>query len=174
MSSIASHITSLTIVYLSVYSGADQRKHQSSESLAFVRGIHRRPVNSLRKGPVTRKMFPFDDVIMWCLYLSLSWLLFQFSTVIIIDTVTVVICYCIIIIPIMIYHHRNRHHYFNAIISFNVISTIIILTSSSLGFDVSIITIHNISASLWLSVNVNRVNSSPPSAAYICVGSSLV
>ena len=43
---------------------ADQRKHQSSASLAFVRGIHRRPVNSPHKGPVTRKTFPFDDVIM--------------------------------------------------------------------------------------------------------------
>ena len=65
MSAIASQITSLTIVYLTVYSGADQRKHQSSASLAFVRGIHRWPVNSPHKGPVTRKMFPFDDVIMW-------------------------------------------------------------------------------------------------------------
>ena len=45
------------------HSGVDQRKHQSSASLAFVRGIHRRPVNSPHKGPVTRKMFPFDDVI---------------------------------------------------------------------------------------------------------------
>ena len=44
--------------------GADQRKHQSSESLAFVRGIHRWPVYSPQKGPVTQKMFPFDDVIM--------------------------------------------------------------------------------------------------------------
>ena len=44
--------------------GADQRKHQSSASLAFVRGIHWRPVNSPHKWPVTRKMFPFDDVIM--------------------------------------------------------------------------------------------------------------
>ena len=64
MSTIASQITSLTIVYSTVYSGADQRKHQSSASLAFVRGIHRGPVNSPYKGPVTRKMFPFDDVIM--------------------------------------------------------------------------------------------------------------
>ena len=64
MSSIESQITSLTIVYSTVYSGTDQRKRQSSASLAFVRGIHRWPVNSLRKGPVTRKMFPFDDVIM--------------------------------------------------------------------------------------------------------------
>ena len=39
-------------------------EHQSSASLAFVRGIHRWPVNSPHKGPVTRKMFPFDDVIM--------------------------------------------------------------------------------------------------------------
>ena len=46
-----------------VYSGADQRKHQSSASLAFVRWIHRWAVNSPHKWPVTRKMFPFDDVI---------------------------------------------------------------------------------------------------------------
>ena len=59
-----SQINSLTIVYSTVYSGADQRKHQSSASLAFVRGIHRWPVNSPYKWPVTRKMFPFDDVIM--------------------------------------------------------------------------------------------------------------
>ena len=44
--------------------GADQRKHQSSASLAFVRGNHRWPVNSCYKGPVTRKMTPFDDVVM--------------------------------------------------------------------------------------------------------------
>ena len=64
MSAIASQITSLTIVYFTIYSDADQRKHQSSVSLAFVRGIHGWPVNSLHKWPVTRKMFPFDDVIM--------------------------------------------------------------------------------------------------------------
>ena len=61
---MASQITSLTIVYSTVYSGADQNKHQSSASLAFVRGIHRGPVNSPHKWPVTWKMFPFDDVIM--------------------------------------------------------------------------------------------------------------
>ena len=64
MSAMASQITSLTIVHSSVYSGADQRKHQSSSSLAFVRGIHRWPVNSPHKGPVTRKMFPYDDILM--------------------------------------------------------------------------------------------------------------
>ena len=64
MGGIASQITSLTIVYSTVYSGADQSKHQSSASLAFVWGIHRGPVNSPHKWPVTRKMLPFDDVIM--------------------------------------------------------------------------------------------------------------
>ena len=60
MGAIASQITSLTIFYSTVYSDADQRKHQSSASLAFVR----------HKWPVTRKMFPFDDVIMcyWLVY----------------------------------------------------------------------------------------------------------
>ena len=60
---MASQITSLTIVYSSVYSDADQRKHQSSASLVFVRGIHRWSVNSPHNRPVTRKMVPFDDVI---------------------------------------------------------------------------------------------------------------
>ena len=64
MGAVASQITSLTIVYSTVYSGAYQSKHQSSASLAFVRGTHRGPVNSPHKWPVTRKMLPFDDVIM--------------------------------------------------------------------------------------------------------------
>ena len=64
MSTTASKITSLTIVYSTFYSGVDQRKHRISASLAFVWGIHRWPVNSPHKWPVTRKMFPFDDVIM--------------------------------------------------------------------------------------------------------------
>ena len=56
-------ITSLTIVYSTVYSGEDHREHQSSASLAFVWGIHRWPVNSPHQWPVTWKIFPFDDVI---------------------------------------------------------------------------------------------------------------
>ena len=64
MGAIASQITSLAIVYSTVYSDANPRKHQSSASLAFVWGIHRGPVNSPHKWPVTQKMFPFDDVIM--------------------------------------------------------------------------------------------------------------
>ena len=64
MGVMASQITSLTIVYSTVYSGAAQSKHQSSASLAFVCGSHWGPVNSPHKWPVTQKMFPFDDVIM--------------------------------------------------------------------------------------------------------------
>ena len=41
----ASQIISLSIVFSTVYSDADQRKHQSSASLAFVQGIYRGPVN---------------------------------------------------------------------------------------------------------------------------------
>ena len=63
MSAMALRITGVSIVHSTVCSGADQRKHQSSASLAFVRGIHRWPVNSPHKGPVTRKIFPLDDAI---------------------------------------------------------------------------------------------------------------
>ena len=63
MSAMASQITSHTIVYSTVYSDHDQIKHQSSASLAF--GMDKSPVNSPHKWPVTRKMSPFDDVIMF-------------------------------------------------------------------------------------------------------------
>ena len=82
MRAMVSQIANLTIIYSTVYSGANQRKHQSSASLAFVRGIHRWPVNSPHKGPVTRKVFPFDDVIMnkaqsvW-IFLFLGFFIFQ-------------------------------------------------------------------------------------------------
>ena len=74
MGAMASQITSHTIVYSTVHSGVDERKHQSSASLAFVRGIHWWPVNSQQKWPVTRKMLPFDDVIMWNKNISGDWL----------------------------------------------------------------------------------------------------
>ena len=64
MGAMASQITSLTTVYSTVYSSADQRKHQRYASMAFVWGIHRWPVNSPHIGTITPKMFPFDDVIM--------------------------------------------------------------------------------------------------------------
>ena len=64
MGAMASQITSLTITYSTVYSGTDQRKHQSSATLAFARGIHRWPVNSPHKWPVTQKLFLYHDVIM--------------------------------------------------------------------------------------------------------------
>ena len=75
MSSMASQITSPTIVYSTIYSRAYQRKHQSSASQAFVWGIHRWPVNSPHIGPVARKMFTFDNVIMhrWLLVKSIHW-----------------------------------------------------------------------------------------------------
>ena len=110
MTTIASQITSLTIVYSTIYSGADQSKHQSSASLAFVWGIHRGPVNSPHKWPVTRKMFPFDDVIMGirlllsCFMLNLiknplycfaQWLVKMYiNTGIFVGAVTYVIWFC--------------------------------------------------------------------------------
>ena len=63
MSLIAYQITGVAIVCTSVCLGADQRKHQSSPPLALLRWIHRWPVDSPYKGPVARKMFPFDEVI---------------------------------------------------------------------------------------------------------------
>ena len=77
MAAMASQITGVSIAYSNVCSAEDQRKHQSSTSLAFVGGIHRWPVNSPHngefpaQGPVTRKMFPFDDAIM---FFQVSWL----------------------------------------------------------------------------------------------------
>ena len=59
MTAMAFQITGALIVRSTVCSGADQRKHQSPASLAYVRGIQRSPVNFPHKGPVTRKMFPF-------------------------------------------------------------------------------------------------------------------
>ena len=83
MGAMASQITSLTIVYSTVYSDADQTKHQSYASLAFVWGIHRWPVNSPHKWPVMWKMFPFDDVIMLqngddFVQASVSWVLYVY------------------------------------------------------------------------------------------------
>ena len=75
MSTIASHITGVLIVYSTFVMvqiiHADQRKHQSSASLGFVKGIHRCPVNSPHKGPVTRKLFPSEDVIIILFHLLL-------------------------------------------------------------------------------------------------------
>ena len=76
MTMLASQITSLTVVYSIVYSGVNQRKHQSSASLAFVREIHRGPVNFPHKWPVTRKMFPFDDVIIKSSSQLITWNIF--------------------------------------------------------------------------------------------------
>ena len=83
MSAAASQITGVSIVCSPVCSGAPQSRHQSSASLVFVRGIHRSPVNSPHKGPVTRKMVPFDDVIMKTAYVHwdspISWISVPFQ-----------------------------------------------------------------------------------------------
>ena len=70
MSKMVFQITSVSIVYSIVSSGADQRKHQSATSLAYVWGIHPWPVDSPQKGPIARKMFPFDYVMMMNLGMS--------------------------------------------------------------------------------------------------------
>ena len=57
MTTIASQITSLTVVYSTVYSDADQRRHQSSASLAFVWGIHRDRWIPRTKGQLRRNCF---------------------------------------------------------------------------------------------------------------------
>ena len=64
MSKMASQITGISIVYLTICSGADQRKYKNSVLLAFVKGINQWTVNSQHKWPVMRKMFPFDEIIM--------------------------------------------------------------------------------------------------------------
>ena len=64
MTTIASQITSLTVIYSTVYSDADQDKHQKLRVTGLCVGNSPGPVNSPHKGPVTRKIFPFDDVIM--------------------------------------------------------------------------------------------------------------
>ena len=89
MSTMASQITGISIVCSTVFSGADQRKHQSSASVVFVRGIHRWPVDLPHKGPVTRKMFPFDDVIMWIVMVTTSYGH---------DTITIVITLLLLVI----------------------------------------------------------------------------
>ena len=72
MSAMASQIKGTSIVYSAVCSGAYQAKRESSVSMAFLRGIHRWQVDCPRKGPVTRTIFSFDDVIMWPVYLILA------------------------------------------------------------------------------------------------------
>ena len=78
MRATASQITGVSIVYPTVGSGTDERKHQSSVSLAFVRGIDRWPVNSSHKRPVMRKMFPS---IWWRHHEENSWPLWFDNTI---------------------------------------------------------------------------------------------
>ena len=74
LSAMTSQITRVSTVCPTVCPSADQRKPQSSASLVFVWEIHWWSVDSPHKGPVIRKMFPFDDVIMLSLSGWTSWL----------------------------------------------------------------------------------------------------
>ena len=65
MDAVASQITSVSIVYSTVCSGTDKKIHQSSTSLAFVKGIHPSPVNSPHKGPVTRQCLHLKTSSCW-------------------------------------------------------------------------------------------------------------
>ena len=65
MAAMVSQITGISTIRSNISWGAHQIKHQSSVLLAFVREIYRWPVYFPLTGPVTRKIFPFDDVIMW-------------------------------------------------------------------------------------------------------------
>ena len=79
MSMMASQISGVLIVCSTVCSGADQRKHQISTSLAFLSGIQQWLVDSPHKGPLAWKMFPFDDVI-WDVFCGLiPWFIFCLS-----------------------------------------------------------------------------------------------
>ena len=61
---MASQITGFSLLCSNVCSGADQREHANSASLAYVKGNQRWPLDSLHKGPVTEKIFPFHEGIM--------------------------------------------------------------------------------------------------------------
>ena len=100
MNTVASQITSFTIVYSTVYSDADQRKYRSSASLAFVRGLHRRPVNSPHEWPVTRKVFPFDDVIM-----DIDWVFPEYSNLSTIKLISST--YLLIVLHLIHIHNRQ-------------------------------------------------------------------
>ena len=67
MTTMASQITSLTVVYSTVYSELDQRKHQSSASLAFLWGIHRDRWIPRTKGQLRGKCFHLmTSSWFWC------------------------------------------------------------------------------------------------------------
>ena len=99
MGAIASQIAGASVVYSTVYSGSDQRKHQSSACVAFV-----------CKGPVARKMFPFDGVIMDCITVVDVWsigLLWKLQSHL--NSISVVWEWCLFSWNIIFMAHRCRH-----------------------------------------------------------------
>ena len=100
MTTLVAQITSLTVVYSTVYSDANQRKHQSWSVTGLCVGNSPGPVNSPHKGPVTRKMFPFDDVIMDLLEMCYYFAKLKWGT----------LCYDVILNPR--YKNTTRHQKF--------------------------------------------------------------
>ena len=72
MSAMSSQVTGVSIVYSNVCSGADQRQHSSSASLTFVRVVHRYPVKSPHKRPLTRKCFHLMTSLCGCPLLCMT------------------------------------------------------------------------------------------------------
>ena len=108
MSEMACQITGISTICSIVCSCADQRKHQRSESLAFVRGIHRWPVDSPHKGPVPRKMFPLDynminpGVHMWAVITRLHMIRYSIQQINVYELATDT--------PPPPTHHHHHHH----------------------------------------------------------------
>ena len=100
MDTIASQIISLTIVYSTVYSVQIKENTKAPRHWAFVRTIHRGPVNSPHKWLVTRKMFPFEDVIMS----NLTWVVFVMACV-----EVSVLTHDVIVTPSVVYHDCILH-----------------------------------------------------------------
>ena len=71
MTTMASQITSLTIVFSTVYSRRRSKKISKLRVTGLCAGNSPGPVNSRHKGPLTRKLVPFDDVIIRCRFVML-------------------------------------------------------------------------------------------------------
>ena len=74
MSALASQITSLTIVYSTVYAGTFGKKTSKLRATGLYEGNSPVTGDFPAQKPVTRKMFPFDNVIMSFRYGHFAWL----------------------------------------------------------------------------------------------------
>ena len=130
MGAMAPQITRLTIVYPTVYSDTNQRKHQSSASLVFVRWIHRWPVNNDLLANVSIWRRHHDHRFVWR---NLLIVLAYFITVIIIWSSTLwhikFVSFCISSYPrlfgltVEIKLYQNGHSFVTTLIS-NVVGNV--------------------------------------------------